>query len=73
MVSTDIAWLQERHQWPGPAAIAKATRTREIGKKTTMETACYLLSAPLSAERFNSVVRHYWGIENSCIGCSMSP
>jgi len=65
VVSTDIAWLQERHRWPGLAAIGKVTRIREIGEKITTETAYYLLSAPLSAERFNHVVRHHWGIENS--------
>ena len=33
-VSTDIAWLQERHRWPGPAAIGKVTRIREPAGKT---------------------------------------
>ncbi len=65
VVSTDIAWLQERHQWPGLAAIGKVTRIREVNRKTTTETAYYLLSTPLSAERFNDVVRHHWSIENS--------
>lgn len=64
-VSTDIAWLQERHQWPGLAAIGKVTRIREFAGKTTMETAYYLLSTPLSAERLQEVVRSHWGIENS--------
>jgi predicted transposase YbfD/YdcC len=65
MVSTDTGWLQERHNWPGLAAIGKVTRIREAGGKTTTETAYYLLSAPLSAERFHEVVRSHWGIENS--------
>ena len=65
VVSTDIAWLQDRHQWPGLAAIGKVTRIREATGKTTTETAYYLLSAPLAAERFHEVVRHHWGIENS--------
>ena len=64
-VSTDVAWLQERHQWPGLAAIGKVTRIREAAGKTTTETAYYLLSAPLAAHRFHEVVRHHWGIENS--------
>jgi predicted transposase YbfD/YdcC len=65
VVSTDIAWLQERHQWPGLAAIGKVTRIREMNGKTSTETACYLLSAPLASERFHDVVRHHWSIENS--------
>ncbi len=63
-VSTDIEWLQDIHQWPGLAAIAKVDRTREIKNKTTSETAYYLFSAPLSPERGNEVVRSHWGIEN---------
>ena len=64
LVSTDIAWLQEQHKWPGLAAIGKIVRTREHPEKTTTETAYYLLSAPLSAERCSQVVRSHWGIEN---------
>ena len=64
-VSTDIGWLQEDHQWPGLAAIGKLTRIRQTAAKTTAETAYYLLSAPLSAERFAAVVRSHWGVENA--------
>ncbi len=65
MVSSDIAWLQEHHDWPGLAAVGKVTRSRESKAKTTTETAYYLLSTPLSAKRFGAVVRHHWGIENT--------
>ena len=64
LVSTDIGWLQESHHWPGLAAVGKVTRIRETAAKTTTETAYYLLSAPLSAERFNDAVRQHWGVEN---------
>jgi predicted transposase YbfD/YdcC len=63
-VSTDIAWLTEDHKWPGLAAIGKVERIREIAGKTTLETAYYLLSAALTPERFNEVVRSHWGVEN---------
>jgi len=69
-VSTDIAWLQEGHRWPGLAAIGKVVRVRETAAnttteaKTTTETAYYLLSTALSGERFNEVVRSHWGVEN---------
>ena len=65
VASTDIAWLQEIHHWPGLEAIGKVIRTREMNGKVTTETAYYLLSTPLSAERFTDVVRAHWGIENS--------
>jgi predicted transposase YbfD/YdcC len=64
MVSTDIDWLQQDHRWPGLTAIGKVTRIRETAAKTTTETAYYLLSSALSAERFNDVVRQHWGVEN---------
>ena len=63
-VSTDIAWLIKDHQWPGLAAVGKVERIRETAGKTTFETAYYLLSAPLTPERFNEVVRAHWGVEN---------
>jgi predicted transposase YbfD/YdcC len=63
-VSTDIGWLQETHHWPGLAAIGKVHRIREIGSKTTTETAYFLLSTKLTPERLNEVVRSHWGIEN---------
>jgi predicted transposase YbfD/YdcC len=56
-VSTDIDWLQKDHQWPGLAALGKVTRTRESKTKTSIETALYLLSTPLTAARLNDVAR----------------
>ena len=64
-ISTAIDWLQEHHHWPGLKAIGKIVRTRESGVKTTTETAYYLLSTPLSAERFGQVARAHWAVENN--------
>ena len=69
VVSTHVDWLQEQHQWPGLQAIAKVTRIRETADKTSSETAYYLLSQPLAAERFNSVARAHRGVENSLHWC----
>jgi predicted transposase YbfD/YdcC len=63
-VSTDIAFLQENHEWPGLMAVGKVVRIRETLAKTTTETAYYLLSAALSPERLNEVARQHWGVEN---------
>jgi predicted transposase YbfD/YdcC len=63
-VSTEIGWLEREHGWPGLAAIGKVNRVRETADKTTTETAYYLLSAALTPERFNQVVRQHWGVEN---------
>lgn len=70
VISTNIDWLQERHRWPGLKAIGKVTRTREIPRsspetdKISTETAYYLFSTPISAERAGEVVRSHWGVEN---------
>jgi predicted transposase YbfD/YdcC len=64
-VSTEIDWLQKQHQWPGPKAVGKVVRIRETAEKTTKETAYYLLSSELTAERFSEVARQHWGVENS--------
>jgi predicted transposase YbfD/YdcC len=64
LVSAGIAWLQERHAWPGLGAIGRVLRTREAGAKVSTETAYYLLSSPLSAERFGGVARAHWGVES---------
>jgi predicted transposase YbfD/YdcC len=63
-VSTDIAWLQEQHDWPGLVAVGKMQRVREMPGKTTRETVYYLLSAAMTPERFAEVTRSHWGIEN---------
>jgi hypothetical protein len=59
--ATDIDWLQVSHGWPGLGAIGKVVRSREIGEKTTTETACYLLSLDMTGERLNDVVRSHRG------------
>jgi len=63
-LSTDIAWLQEQHEWPGLAAVGKITRTREIKGMISSETVYYLLSSPMTAERFAQAARDHWGVEN---------
>ena len=69
MVSTNVDWLQEQHQWPGLKAIAKLTRIRESADKTSTETAYYLFSYAFSAERANEIVRAHWGVENRLHWC----
>jgi len=64
MVCSDIGWLQECHAWPGLAAIGQVVRVREVGARSSTETAYYLLSTALSAERFGEVARAHWGVEN---------
>ena len=62
-VTAAIAWLAD-HGWPGLEAIGKVVRRREIGEKTSTETAYYLLSTALSPERLTEVARLHRGVEN---------
>jgi predicted transposase YbfD/YdcC len=63
-LSPDIAWLQERHAWPGLQAIGKVSASRETKGQTSRETRYFLLSRVFSPERFGEIVRAHWGIEN---------
>ena len=63
-LTTDIAWLQEDHNWPGLKAIGKIIASREIDRRTSSDTRYYLLSTPLTPESFNAAVRTHWGVEN---------
>jgi predicted transposase YbfD/YdcC len=60
----DVAWLAERHAWPGLAGLVIIDSTRETGGKTECETRYYLTSSPLPAERLGPVVRDHWAVEN---------
>ena len=64
VVVHDVAWLVERHSFPGLAAIAKVTATRETGGKSTTASRYYVLSTKLDAARLAQVVRNHWHIEN---------
>jgi predicted transposase YbfD/YdcC len=61
----DIAWLKERHDWPGLNAIVMVESTREIGAKIETETRFYITSLTDTAERIAAAVRGHWAVENS--------
>ena len=63
-LSADIAWLQERHNWPELAAVGKIARTREVKGTVSSETVYYLLSTPMAPVRFAQAAREHWGVEN---------
>ena len=63
-ISDDVAWLKERHQWPGLAAVEKITVKRSEGEAASVESRYYLLSQAFPPERFNHIARAHWGIEN---------
>jgi len=68
-VETNVAFLQETHEWPGLEAVGMIVRERETTRKgetkQTSETAYYLLSERITPARFAEVARSHWGIENT--------
>ena len=61
----DVAWLQERHDWPGLNAVVVIDSSREIGGKIERETRFYITSLGLLANLLGPIVRSHWAIENS--------
>ena len=61
----DVAWLQQRHQWPGLKGVVIVDSQREIGPKTERETRYYVTSSTLQADELGRVIRDHWAIENS--------
>jgi predicted transposase YbfD/YdcC len=61
----DVAWLQERHDWPGLKAIVMIESSRETGGKIEQETRFYITSLVLLASLLGPIVRSHWAIENS--------
>jgi len=61
----DVAWLQERHDWPGLKAIVMVESIREIDGKSELETRFYITSLLLAAVQLGLIVRNHWAVENS--------
>jgi predicted transposase YbfD/YdcC len=61
----DVAWLQERHDWPGLKAVVVIESIREIGDKIERETRFYITSLVLLASLLGPIVRSHWAVENS--------
>ena len=60
----DVAWLKERHGWPGLKGIVIVESAREIGMRTERETRYYLTSSPWRADRLGPMARDHWAVEN---------
>jgi len=60
----DVAWLQERHDWPGLKAVVMVESSRETAGKIEQETRFYITSLVLLAHLLGPVIRSHWAIEN---------
>jgi len=67
----DVAWLQERHGWPGLRGVVMVESTRQIPgaspetDRIEQETRFYITSLVLLAEQIGPIVRSHWAVENS--------
>jgi predicted transposase YbfD/YdcC len=61
----DVAWLQERHEWPGLKGLVMIESIREINDKIERETRFYLTSLILLANQLGPIIRSHWAVENS--------
>jgi predicted transposase YbfD/YdcC len=61
----DVAWLVQRHDWPGLAGVVIVESTRETASKTEQETRFYITSLSLPAATVGPMIRDHWAIENS--------
>jgi predicted transposase YbfD/YdcC len=61
----DVAWLQQRHDWPGLQGVVMVESTREIGDKIERERRFYITSLVWLASQIGGVIRSHWAVENS--------
>lgn len=60
----DIAWLQQRHNWPGLKAVVMVDSEREIGARVERETRFYITSSTEPADTLSLAVRSHWAVES---------
>ena len=65
MAIHEVAWLQERHNWPGLRGVVMVESTREIGDKIEREIPFYITSLVLLAHALEPVIRGHCAVENS--------
>lgn len=64
LVSSDIAEIREKHDWPGLKSIGLVQSIRTLGETTTMEFRYFINSYIPSARKFMDVTRSHWHVEN---------
>jgi predicted transposase YbfD/YdcC len=64
-VMEDVAWLKQRHDWPGLRSVVMVESTREIADRIERETRFYITSLVWLASQLGPVIRSHWVIENS--------
>jgi predicted transposase YbfD/YdcC len=61
----DVAWLQERHDWPSLKGVVMIESIRELKDRTETETRFFITSLTLPAKEMGVIVRDHWAVENA--------
>ena len=56
----DLAWLRQRHAWPGLNGVVIIDSRREIDGKVERETRLYITSLKEPAKSLGAIVRSHW-------------
>lgn len=64
VVTDQIEWLQQKHNWPNLKSIGMVTSKVMRGDHESEEHRYYITSLPADAEIFCKTARTHWGIEN---------
>lgn len=65
LVSEQLDWLEQKHQWSGLRSVAMIEETREVNAKISTERRFFISSLPANARHIASAVRAHWAIENA--------
>ena len=63
-VMREVAWLTRSEQWPNLRSLVLVESERTLRGQTSRERRAYISSLEASAERFSSLVRGHWHVEN---------
>ena len=64
-VTNDLDWLPMKEEWSGLQSVAMIASKRKLGGETSCDVRYYITSLEPDPERFATVIRTHWGIENS--------
>ena len=64
-VSTDVSWLNQRHDWKDLLMIGAVESERHEGEKVSLERRYFITSRVTNASQFMAAVRSHWSVENN--------
>jgi len=62
--TSDVGWLQERHDWPGLGSLTAIERERQVNGQCERKRHYFISSHPgHCAQRLGTVIRQHWSVE----------